>query len=381
MHEAGLDALVCALPSSVLLLSGYWPVVGNAVVVFTKAEVVLLVPAQELSLTKASWADSVETYEPGSLEHIYSLTAAIEPLLKSAMDRLDLHGCRIGIETGPWVQPAPYVALSNFGSQLQNLIMRCAAASQLVPVDDSLKKLQSVQTDREIASTQASCDVAERAFGTARELIRDGTTEMQVAGQVRARLMEGNGSDDRCDGFAFCMSGPNASKAYKFYAHTRHRKMKSGDLVLVHCNSYVNGFWTDVTRTFHLGPLTPRAREMYEAVFAARAAALAIIRPGVKCAEVDHAARSVLAERGFGKQFKHPLGHGVGFFAMDAQARPMLHPVSTDVLKIGMVFNVEPAIYFDGECGMRHCDMVACTAEGHRLLTDFYSHIDELVIA
>lgn len=120
---------------------------------------------------------------------------------------------------------------------------------------------------------------------------------------------------------------------------------------------------------------------MYDAVVAAREAALAGIRPGVGAADVDHAARDVLRDRGLGDQFRHATGHGVGFAAIDPNARPRLHPVSEDVLEVGMVFNVEPAIYLEGDCGLRHCDVVTVTESGAKVLTPFQSTPDELVIS
>ncbi len=177
------------------------------------------------------------------------------------------------------------------------------------------------------------------------------------------------------------MSGPNAAEAYKFFQHTRDRKLCAGDTVLVHFNSHVNGYWTDITRTFYLGEPESKKRAMYEAIFAAREAALAAIHPDARCADVDRAARSLMETRGFGEEFKNPLGHGVGFAAINHNARPRLHPLSPDVLREGMVFNVEPAIYVAGDCGMRQCEMVACGANGPELLTDFQGGLDELVIA
>jgi Xaa-Pro aminopeptidase len=99
--------------------------------------------------------------------------------------------------------------------------------------------------------------------------------------------------------------------------------------------------------------------------------ALAAVRPGTKASEVDRAAREVLARRGFSKAFKHATGHGVGFAAIDHNAHPRIHPLSDEILEAGMVFNIEPAVYFTGIGGMRHCDMVAVTPQGGELLTPF----------
>ena len=145
-------------------------------------------------------------------------------------------------------------------------------------------------------------------------------------------------------------------------------------------NSYADGYWTDVTRTYVIGKPDDRRQQMFDAISAARQAALNAIRPGVKAADIDSAARNVLKARGFGPQFRHSTGHGVGFSAIDANEKPRLHPKSEDALEVGMVFNVEPAIYFEGYGGMRHCDMVAVTDSGAEVLTSFQSCLSDLAI-
>ena len=83
---------------------------------------------------------------------------------------------------------------------------------------------------------------------------------------------------------------------------------------------------------------------------------------------------------GFGPAFKHPTGHGVGFAAINHNARPRVHPRSDDVLENGMVLNIEPAAYVE-QFGMRHCDMIAVTDDGAELLTDFHNAADELTLS
>ncbi len=78
-----------------------------------------------------------------------------------------------------------------------------------------------------------------------------------------------------------------------------------------------------------------------------------------------------MSAHGFGDAFKHATGHGVGFAAANANALPRIHPKSKDVLEVGMTFNVEPAAYFDGYGGMRHCDLVAVTSTGATIMTNF----------
>jgi Xaa-Pro aminopeptidase len=110
---------------------------------------------------------------------------------------------------------------------------------------------------------------------------------------------------------------------------------------------------------------------MRAAIEEARHAALNAIHPGVLAKRIDEAARSIMKSHGFGSAFKHATGHGVGFAAANANALPRIHPLSPDVLEPGMSFNIEPAAYFDGYGGMRHCDVVAVTSAGAAVLTGF----------
>ncbi|HWE61367.1 MAG TPA: M24 family metallopeptidase, partial [Chloroflexota bacterium] len=119
---------------------------------------------------------------------------------------------------------------------------------------------------------------------------------------------------------------------------------------------------------------------MYAAVFEARAAALSVICPGVRAAEVDRAARDVLTARGFGDQFTHGLGHNVGFSAISTEFPPRLHPASHDYLEIGMTFNLEPAIYIQGYGGLRHCDVVTLGEQGAEVLTSFQATPADLIM-
>src|SRR5262245_19692764 len=110
-----------------------------------------------------------------------------------------------------------------------------------------------------------------------------------------------------------------------------------GDFVLTHCNSHLDGYWTDITRTYCMGEPSGRQQKMYTAVFEARQAALAAVRPGAKAADVDHAGRDVMRPHGFANDFKHPTGHGVGFAAIDHNALARLRSAIRGPLETGMV--------------------------------------------
>jgi Xaa-Pro dipeptidase len=383
LHETRLDALVCTLPSNVLLLTGYWPVVGTSVAVATREGAVgLVVPFDEEDLALAGWADVREPFQPGSLAELRPLVEVIRPALGRVLERLGVGSGRVGYERGPMLEPSSYAGTNRYGAALRDLLLDCCPGVGLFGADEILAGLRAVLTPRELDRLRIACRVAEDAFRSGAARVVPGATEREVAAIFRATLEAyadtGGDPTARAGGFVFCMSGPDAALADRAYARTRARRIQPGDLVMVHCNSFVNGLWTDITRTYHPGPVDDGARPVIEAVLAARRAALEAIAPGVLAREVDRAARDVLRQRGFGNYFRHGTGHGVGFAAIDHNARPRLHPASNDVLEAGMVFNVEPAVYLEGKGGVRQCEMVAVHRGGAELLTPFQNRLAEL---
>ncbi len=377
------DLVVCALPMNVLLLSGYWPVVGTGVVIaFSDGKICLLVPEDEEDLAKRGWADEVRTFKPGSLNEVITTAEAIRTPLRELAQSFSAEPLRVCFEAQETSEPASYAAMHLYNGTMRQLLEETFNIAMLTPVDGVLADLRARKTKLELSQIRDACRIAERAFQQGFEHIEAGASELEIAAAFR-RPLSTSLSDfpklQRADGFAWCMSGANSALASGAYARSRAKRIESGDLVLVHCNSYADGYWTDITRTYFMGELDQRPKKMYQAVFAAREAALAAIHPGVKAADVDKAARDVLEKRGFGPQFKHSTGHGVGFSAISANAQPRLHPKSEDTLEIGMVFNVEPAIYFDGYGGIRHCDVVSVTEAGAEVLTAFQDRPGELL--
>ncbi len=383
LRTAGLDALVCSLPANVLLASGYWPVVGTSLAVVARdGPVVVLAPEDEGELAQAGGADEVRTFRAGSLDKVESTAEAVAgPLAKLARD-LGLAGKRLGYEGQGGYEASSYAAMYLYGAGLPGLLQECFARPVLTPADDLLARLRSRKTRLEVERVRTVCSIAGKAFLQGAAQLREGLTEAEAAALFRVPLGAAGTAEgvERAGGFAYCMSGPNSAKAHGAYARSRGRRLRAGDLVLVHCNSYADGYWTDITRTYRLGRGDDRQACLYDAVFAARGAALGALRVGARAADVDRAAREVLEGQGLGREFKHSTGHGVGFAAINHNALPRLHPKSDDVLEAGMVFNVEPAVYLDGYGGLRHCDVVALTMNGPEVLTPFQANATELAI-
>ncbi len=373
LERGGYDLLVCARPTNVRMLTGYCPVVGTAVAACTRTgSIRLVVPDDEAPLARRGWADEVVTFSPGTLDSLTTVEAAVAPALTDLLRSLGLGAtASICCEMGGVPEPASYASVYRYGVTLARLVGAALPDAHVADDEPMLARLRAVLTPRELDVLREACRVAVRAIDAGLRGVVAGMTETTVADRVRAGLNDVGPDVGRAHGFAFCMAGAHAASASAAFQRSRPTPIAAGDLVLVHCNSAVDGLWTDLTRTFVMSEMSARNRRMFDAVHDASAAAVAAIRPGATGRDVDAAARRVLERHGFGDAFRHGAGHGVGFAAADHNAQPRLHPASDDVLVDGMAFNLEPAVYVDGYGGVRRCDVVALV-DGHAdVLTAF----------
>lgn len=371
LRENDVDAVICGLPCNVVMLTEYWPVVGSSVAIVTREGALhVITPADEEYLARRAGLTQVSTFQPGSLSDLRTVPEAVAPEIDAAVRSLGLTNATIAYESGDAFEPASYISMHFFGDGIFGMLEDIFESGTLVAADDMLARLRATLTPGELSKLREACRIAAHAFEDGREAIQQGRTELAIASRFRAGL----NPVERSGAHVSCMSGPNSARAGGAFAISGTRQVEQGDFVLVHCNSWLEGFWTDITRTYTLGDLDSKQKQIRAAVAEARTAALDKIRPGQSASAVDLAARTVMKQHGLEREFKHGTGHGVGFAAIDHNALPRIHPKSPDVLEAGMVFNVEPAAYSEEFGGARHCDVVVVTANGHEVLTDFQSH-------
>ena len=176
-------------------------------------------------------------------------------------------------------------------------------------------------------------------------------------------------------------AGKRAALAYRAFNLTSNAPINEGDTVTVQMEVGINGYWAELTRTFFAGSVSDEWRRAQLACIQAQDAALQYIRDGESARNVDGAARSVMEKAGFGAAFKHGLGHGFGFQAINHAAAPVLHPASKDILRSGMVHNMEPAVYLEGKGGIRLNDNVVVREDGNEVLSSMIPRdLDWLVV-
>jgi len=187
-------------------------------------------------------------------------------------------------------------------------------------------------------------------------------TEADVRTELEYRMRRNGADGPSYD--TIVASGPqNAARPHH---NTGDRTIGEGDTVIIDVGALVDGYHSDMTRTFVVGAADARQNEIYDVVRDAQAAGLSAVRSGVAAADVDAACRAVFRHAGLEDWFIHGTGHGVG---LDIHEDPFSSPVSTAELLVGDVVTVEPGLYRDGFGGVRIEDLVAVTATGCELLT------------
>jgi Xaa-Pro aminopeptidase len=232
---------------------------------------------------------------------------------------------------------------------------------ELVPTTGIVEKLRSIKEPEELGFITKAVELADAAFEQAKAIIRPGMTEKEAAWEIE-KILRQKGSE----GVPFeiiVASGPNSALPH---ARPTERTIRSGEPVLIDMGARINGYCSDISRTLFLGRANKTFREIYNIVLKAQAAAMEGIESAMDASQADRLARSVVEQAGYGDAFGHGLGHGVGLAVHEF---PRLGLSSSDSLADGMVFTIEPGIYFAGQGGVRIEDMVVLENGKARVLT------------
>ena len=232
------------------------------------------------------------------------------------------------------------------------------------PVADHVEALRAVKAPEEIEAIRAAAALAGEALAVAIRQVRPGQTEQEVAALLEGALRRGG-----TEGYPFptiVASGPRSALPH---ARTSSRVIAPGDFLLLDFGAVVDGYVSDVTRTFVVGaPPTARQADAYALVASAQRAALTGLRAGLSGRQADALARDVMEAAGQGAAFGHSLGHGIG---LEVHEAPRLARTADQVLQAGAVVTVEPGVYYSAWGGVRLEDDVVLADGGATLLTQF----------
>ncbi|GFN31735.1 M24 family metallopeptidase [Paenibacillus xylaniclasticus] len=235
--------------------------------------------------------------------------------------------------------------------------------SVLASVDQILLMMRAVKNADEIARIRHAVRLVEQVLQETLPLVKVGVTELELAADIDYRMRRIG-----ADGPSFDTTVLAGEKSALPHGTPGTRKIRSGELLLFDLGVYADGYVSDITRTFAIGELSDELKNVYETVLRANELGIAALQTGVPMSQADIAARQYIESKGYGAQFTHRLGHGIG---LDIHEYPSLHAGNHDVLQAGMTVTVEPGIYLPGIGGVRIEDDVWITAGGPVTLTTF----------
>ncbi len=227
-------------------------------------------------------------------------------------------------------------------------------------VDALMDQLRSVKSAEEIAAMRQASRINDSVMAKVPAILVPGITERDVHDQLIAWF------DEVSDGVSFDPIVAFGDHAADPHAVSGDRVLQIGDGVVVDIGCVLNGYCSDMTRTFFIGQNPMKAE--YELVLAANRNAIAAVKPGVLLSEIDAAARKVITAGGYGEAFVHRTGHGIG----SSVHEPYPVSASSTVRCVpGMIFSIEPGIYVEGRGGIRIEDLVLVTEDGCEILNAY----------
>ena len=233
----------------------------------------------------------------------------------------------------------------------------------IAPVPALLEAIREVKDADELAKLRRSADVAVAAFNEMVPQLHVGMTEREVA-NLLDRIIKEKGAD-KASFDTIVASGYRGALPHGTYSD---KPIAAGELVTIDFGYFVDGYTSDITRTLAFGELDEESKRIYDVTLAAQRATIDAVKPGVANATLDTVARDIITAAGYGKEYNHATGHGIG---LDIHEGPILSASSPaeDVVREGMLLTIEPGIYVAGKGGVRIEDDVVVTADGFENLT------------
>ena len=338
-----LGALVVFDPHNVRYLTGF---TGSAGVVIVRPDEVLLVSDFRYRLQAAAQAPGVRFIEPDD---------QLRDVLPSLLAGLD---STVGVEPG-------HLTVEQW--------RRLEGALDEVPhrfVEGSVERLRMIKEPAEVEAIRAAAAIVVGVLEHLGDMAVIGRTERMVALDLEMWVRT-HGSE--AVPFPYIVAtGPRGAMPH---AETSDAVLRRGDLLVVDIGAQVDGYASDVTRTYAVGSVGAEEQALHALVLEAQEAARGAAHGGMTCAELDEVARGVIEAAGKGELFKHGLGHGVG---LDVHEDPRVSSRSTDVLTAGMVVTIEPGVYVPNVGGVRIEDTVLITETGIEVLSECDRGLAEL---
>lgn len=235
--------------------------------------------------------------------------------------------------------------------------------NNLCDIGESIRELRMKKEHHEIALMRQAVQIAEESLEATLPTIRAGVSEMEVAAQLEYEMRR-RGSE----GTPFGTIVASGYRGALPHGRASMKKIETGELIVIDFGAIYKGYVADMTRTVALGEISPTLKTIYSIVKQANETAIEAIKPGMTAHDIDAIARGIIHAAGYGDNFTHRLGHGIG---LSAHEEPYIMQRNQLVLKPGMAFTVEPGIYVQDVGGVRIEDNLIVTENGYKNLMTY----------
>ena len=345
LEQEKLDSFITINRKNVFYLSGYTG--SNGLVYIT--------PTKSIFVTDTRYQEQVKT-EVQDYEILIQQSAPLEDLLVK-----NLNGSfpnRLGFESQHLIHKTFKKFVDQFGMD------------KLVPTEGVVEKLRMIKTAPELELIKEAIRITETVFQEILNFIRPGITEKSVADEYEY-LMKKKGAS----GASFEIIVASGYRGALPHGRASQKIIEKGDLIVIDVGSFYNEYASDMTRTVVVGKADEKQKEIYHLVQKANTTASKFPAPGKVINQMDQIARNIISEAGYGENFKHGLGHGVG---LEVHELPKVYDKNEGTFQAGMVLTCEPGIYLPGWGGVRIEDMLLVTQDGAEVLNKTTKDIIEI---
>lgn len=344
MRDKGWDCVILWPSPNMYYITGYYPKPDERLQIAfipVQGDPILIVPRLYSDESKHKcWIRDQRSWQDGD-----DTLALVMEVVKE----LGLTDARIALDdTMGFLQVAP--------------IQKACPRAEFGMASAVISPLRFEKGPEEIKLMHKSCQISDEVMQIAIDECLSGKNEQQLVDLVEYELRKRG----MADGFSnLVASGPHSALPHHV---SSHRVPQKGDAVFFDIGGAYERYWSDITRTIHIGSPTTEFIEAYEAVKEAQQRAKEAVKPGVTAEEVHRVAFEHLEKKDLSKYFFHRVGHGMG---LEGHEHHSINWGNKLILKPGMAFSVEPGVYIEGKFGIRIEDTVVVTETGHKSLSEF----------
>jgi len=349
LRAAEADALLVTNPTNVRYLTG-----------FSGEDSYLVIGANlTVLISDGRFATQIAEECPGLEAEIRSPRETILEAVARVVRKASLH--KLAFES----EATSYAQFEKLSARVKSV--------EKIPLADPVETLRLIKDAGEVEQIREAVRQAERGFDVLRASITPEMTERDAAHQLEHAMRQFGAN--RASFEPIVAVGERSALPH---ARPTLRRLGEADFVLVDWGaSNEQGYKSDLTRVLVTGKISPKLEKIYRVVLNAQRRGIEAVRPGARGCDVDQAARQIIAKAGWGRYFRHSLGHGIG---LDIHEGPRLATTSDVLLQPGMVVTIEPGVYLPGWGGVRIEDDVLVTRKGCEVLTSVSKELESMVV-